>query len=561
MSADLHHGPTLFRGPLFWCLVLALAAIGFPLAALAQAAPTLSGGPFYVATTGNDSNDCLSPATACRSIGAAIGKAAGGCAILIAAGTYYEWLTLDKDLTLFGTDQAPAVIDGGSAGRVMTVPLSVTVNLVNLTLQHGLAAQGAGIYNQGTLLLSDSTVAYNTVLATGGGIWNSGTLIALHSAIVNNSANPGTAGGLWNEGIAALSNSQISENSVSEGYQCVAGIENHGQLTLDHSETSGNRGGSCYASGLRNYATAIVVHSVISGNQTSACCGGSSNATLVNEGDSFMLDNSLVANNQGSGVRNAGAMTITRSLIEHNQANAYGGGSGGIYNIGTLTVDRTLVRANAPDGRYGGASGIFNNGLLHVSNSAVISNVNGTSYPTYAVFNQATLIMTNTTVGGNSDPVWSSDVGIENRGELTTTNVTIAYNPIGLRANYSGTVWLKNTLLANNPKGNCTTSNGGYLISLDYNLDTDTSCNLTSDHDLAYPDALLLPLDDYGGATLVYALAGTSPAIDADDNAACPPVDQRGYPRPQRAACDIGAFERYFGRNYLPIMLNHIFTR
>jgi hypothetical protein len=39
------------------------------------------------------------------------------------------------------------------------------------------------------------------------------------------------------------------------------------------------------------------------------------------------------------------------------------------------------------------------------------------------------------------------------------------------------------------------------------------------------------------------ALLPASPAIDAGDNSASPPTDQRGVPRPQGLACDIGAFE------------------
>jgi hypothetical protein len=39
------------------------------------------------------------------------------------------------------------------------------------------------------------------------------------------------------------------------------------------------------------------------------------------------------------------------------------------------------------------------------------------------------------------------------------------------------------------------------------------------------------------------ALLEGSPAIDAGNPTACPVTDQRGVARPQRSACDVGAFE------------------
>jgi len=55
---------------------------------LAGVAPMASaGGPWYVSTTGDDGNDCLSWATACRTIQAAVNKAGAGDTIYVAAGT------------------------------------------------------------------------------------------------------------------------------------------------------------------------------------------------------------------------------------------------------------------------------------------------------------------------------------------------------------------------------------------------------------------------------------------------------------------------------------------
>src|ERR1051325_1246406 len=57
-----------------------------------------------VSTTGNDSNNCLSPATACLTIQAAVNKAADGDSIFIAAGTYagLVGITQRKNLTFQG---------------------------------------------------------------------------------------------------------------------------------------------------------------------------------------------------------------------------------------------------------------------------------------------------------------------------------------------------------------------------------------------------------------------------------------------------------------------------
>jgi hypothetical protein len=58
-----------------------------------------------------------------------------------------------------------------------------------------------------------------------------------------------------------------------------------------------------------------------------------------------------------------------------------------------------------------------------------------------------------------------------------------------------------------------------------------------------FTDPKLGPLADNGGPTLTMALLPGSPAIDAGDTAAAPPIDQRGIPRPFSLAADIGAFE------------------
>jgi hypothetical protein len=99
-----------------------------------------------------------------------------------------------------------------------------------------------------------------------------------------------------------------------------------------------------------------------------------------------------------------------------------------------------------------------------------------------------------------------------------------------------GQVHAKNSIFANNGGADCIESQG-------YNLVTDPCSALTGPGDISGVDPQLTGLQDNGGATLTHALYPGSPAIDAADNSVCPAADQRGTPRPQGAACDIGAYE------------------
>ena len=87
--------------------------------------------------------------------------------------------------------------------------------------------------------------------------------------------------------------------------------------------------------------------------------------------------------------------------------------------------------------------------------------------------------------------------------------------------------WLINTLLAGNTPTNCS----GVITDLGHNLSSDGSCNFTSIGSLNNTDPELGPLADNGGPTLTMALLPGSPAIDAGDNSAAQPTDQRGFPR------------------------------
>jgi hypothetical protein len=86
---------------------------------------------------------------------------------------------------------------------------------------------------------------------------------------------------------------------------------------------------------------------------------------------------------------------------------------------------------------------------------------------------------------------------------------------------------------------------------LGHNLFSDAPSFALDPTDLINTDPLLAPLADNGGPTPTMALLPGSPAIDAGVSVSGVTTDQRGVPRPQGSAPDIGAFEfRYLTTSF-----------
>jgi len=202
----------------------------------------------------------------------------------------------------------------------------------------------------------------------------------------------------------------------------------------------------------------------------------------------------------------AGSVTLIDSQVWDNQSGADGGA---IYtDAGTISVERSTLYSNTAT--RGG--GIFSD--------------------------TATTRLVNSTVSGNSG---SGIVLVQ--GFASLDHSTIADQTGRGVSNTRGKVDLRNTLIAGNSDGAC----AGTLNSLDYNLlqTVPGDCLLTgaTDNNQTGVDPLLVALADNDGFTLTHALDEGSPAIDAGLPGSCLPTDQRGVTRPQRAICDIGAFE------------------
>ena len=139
---------------------------------------------FYVAGSGNDINDCLSPLTACATIKSAVSKALTGATVYVTAeefklsgpaGSYAVWF--DKSLHLSGgwdstfTVQTGKTILDGSA-QIGILHVGFTSILEHVWLRNGKAETGGGVYcNTGSLTIRDSAITGNQAyINQGGGI-------------------------------------------------------------------------------------------------------------------------------------------------------------------------------------------------------------------------------------------------------------------------------------------------------------------------------------------------------------------------------------------------------
>ena len=136
----------------FFVLILVFGLVAIPSPPSARAA-----GPWYVAAAGTDSNDCLSPGSACATINAAINRAAAGDTIRIGGGHYTginnEVVFVDRDVILSGgwdetfSDQPGfSTIDGEGVRRGMHIERGFSAVVDHIKVQNGTAA---GLFDHG----------------------------------------------------------------------------------------------------------------------------------------------------------------------------------------------------------------------------------------------------------------------------------------------------------------------------------------------------------------------------------------------------------------------------
>jgi uncharacterized repeat protein (TIGR01451 family) len=283
-----------------------------------------------------------------NSIQTAVNAAADGSVIAIAAGTYFENLVLNQNVTLQGSRSGQTIINGGGAERVVLVPADRTVTLNRLIIQNGRAVSSpvasapqplaVPVASESPALPSAEIVQVQIVatpqfqVPVNPEIWRPDIFVM--------TAGTGADGsGIYNQGTLTLNRSTVRNNQTNSG-------EPSPLLG------SGGRGGR--GAGIFNAGTLTINQSTIHGNSTGPGGAGILAGSGGNGGD-------------GAGIYNNGTLVVQNSTISDNFTGSGGGGGtpgrggqgGGIYNAGTLTAEHVTLNGNSGSG---GGGGIFNGG-------------------------------------------------------------------------------------------------------------------------------------------------------------------------------------------------------
>jgi len=141
---------------------------------------------------------------------------------------------VDKNLIIQGQGPAATIVQaaatpGTADRRVFTIPAGITVTLKDMTIRYGNpSGSGGGIYNYGTLTVTDCVICNNNALTgAGGGIRvHNATAVFSSTKIINNSS-VNYVGGIYNSTNGGNTSSTLTDCTVSGNIGgTVGGIDN-----------------------------------------------------------------------------------------------------------------------------------------------------------------------------------------------------------------------------------------------------------------------------------------------------------------------------------------------
>ncbi len=254
--------------------------------------------------------------------------------------------------------------------------------------------------------------------AGGGGIHNGGTFTGTDLALDGNTTN-GPGGGLFNEGTAYLIQGMLRNNMAAEG----GGFSNTGFISVLGSFTIDGNTSTAEGGGVRNDGFVSLDNTNPPVPPAPPTGGGTISANH--------------SGTSGGGIYNTGLISLMNVALDGNRAAADGGA---LWNAGSLdAVNGTISRSAAG----GNGAGFWNDGTTTLTNATLANN---------------------STVAGMGGAVWNDGVLLLDSGTVAGNGASAGG---GTSNNASGTVEVRNTILAANTPDNCS----GGIISDGNNID------------------------------------------------------------------------------------------
>ncbi|RPJ25142.1 MAG: CSLREA domain-containing protein, partial [Chloroflexi bacterium] len=288
-------------------------------------------------------------------------------------------LVLNKNVTIDGLGLTiPVIISGDTDNngignvRVFTVERGVNVTLVSLEIAKGRNTHGAGIFNYGTLTVTNSTFSGNSAGAYGGGIYHAGQALTVTDSVFSGNSAIEEGGAIYSSGTTTVINvtsSTFSANTAGDG----GAIRTGGVLVITNSTFYANR--ATFDGGvIEHLGDLTVTDSTFTGNSASSggVIGNHGASTTASIANSTFSDNSAKS---GGVIWNSGVVTVTNSTFFNNSASFFGGA---IYNYTYFSM--TLLNstfANNSATKSGGGIYNYNWGTINYANTIIANSTLG----------------------------------------------------------------------------------------------------------------------------------------------------------------------------------------
>lgn len=222
----------------------------------------------------------------------------GGSAVALSQSATFTNKTTISGLTIKNGKNTSTTSNGGC------VALLGGVVLDNCKVTGGSAAQGAGVYINGTSTIQNSTVSGNTSTSHGAGIYLNSGASAINCISENNTAG-GNGGGINVNGYATIDRCIVRGNKAVQGGGMSVRSSNINGIVISNSLIAGNEATSAAASGINAYSSdggkPIMIYNCTVANNKDDVSGTNSTAIYCSDQKLYFANN-IVWGNTVTGV-------------------------------------------------------------------------------------------------------------------------------------------------------------------------------------------------------------------------------------------------------------------